>query len=83
MDVLLAQGKVDRTDIDRVLQVPIPFHRNAEIVRGTSAAAAILSDFADVAQIRTSVPLPWCRAGCGPDREHRLGESLPSRNKPR
>ncbi|MBK7113759.1 MAG: hypothetical protein IPH60_15110 [Flavobacteriales bacterium] len=60
MDVLLAQGKVDRTDIDRVLQVLIPFHRNAEIIRGHISAAAILSDFADVAQIRD-----FCTASLG------------------
>ena len=60
MDVLLAQDKVDRADIDRVLQVLIPFHRNAEIIRGHVTAAAILSDFADVAQIRD-----FCTASLG------------------
>ena len=51
MDVLLAQDKVGTADIDRVLQVLIPFHQGAEIIRGKVTATDIGDDFADVGQI--------------------------------
>lgn len=52
MDVLLAEGKVEREDIDRILEVLIPFHRQAEIIRGRVPATALIADFADLAQVQ-------------------------------
>lgn len=71
MDVRLAQGKVGRTDIDQILEVLIPFHRNAEIIRGRVTAVELLADFADVAQIQT-----FCTSTMGEERGADLGASL-------
>lgn len=71
MDVLLAQGRVGRAEIDKVLEVLVPFHRNAEIIRGQVTAAALFADFADVAQVRE-----FCTRTLGAGQGAALGASI-------
>jgi hypothetical protein len=71
MDRLLAQGLVHTTDIDRVLEVLIPFHRGAEVIRGKVTAADLLADLADVERITD-----FCSDALGPAQAASLTESI-------
>jgi len=71
MDRMLARGLVHTDDIDRVLEVLIPFHRGATIIRGKVTAADIASDFADVAGITE-----YCAAALGPAQAAALTASI-------
>ena len=71
MDRMLERGLVHTADIDRVLEVLIPFHQGATIIRGKVSAADLYADFADVAGITE-----FCAATLGPAQATFLTESI-------
>jgi aminoglycoside phosphotransferase family enzyme len=71
MDILLEKGLVGTEDIDRVLDVLIPFHQEALLIHGHVAADDLFSDFADVAQITD-----YCAFALGEPQAALLSESI-------